>query len=121
VIGGTGVGLQARVGVSFRVSGQPDLILEFVVDTGFDGALTLPSAAVGAMNLPFLEERTANLADGSHVRIDVHQATIVWDSREIDVAILTTGQRPLLGTALLDGYNLNANFEDNGTVTLSRL
>jgi predicted aspartyl protease len=35
VIHGRIVGLQARVAVTFRRAGQPDLAIEFVVDTGF--------------------------------------------------------------------------------------
>jgi clan AA aspartic protease len=121
VIRGSVVGLQARVNVIFRIPGRPDVTLEFVVDTGFDGALTLPSIAAGALCLPFLEERSASLADGSHIPLDVYRATIVWDGQEVDVAVLATGPRPLLGTALIDGYNLNADFEDNGAVTITRV
>jgi clan AA aspartic protease len=121
LIHGNVAGLQARVGVVFRLRNQPDLTIEFVVDTGFEGALTLPHRAVAALGLPFLEVRFANLADDSHAQVDIHQATIVWDGQEVDVAVLAMGTRPLLGTALLDGFNLSADFEDNGTVTVTRL
>ena len=40
--------------VTFRLASQPDLAIEFVVDTGFTGFLTLPPAAVSAMRLPYL-------------------------------------------------------------------
>ena len=118
---GVVIGLEVRIKVVFRRPGQPDLAVEFVVDTGFAGALTLPAAAVAAMGLPFYQIMFANLADDSHVQANIHQATIVWDGREIDVAVLAMGQRPLLGTALLDGYNLNADFEDNGAVSVTLL
>jgi predicted aspartyl protease len=49
VIRGQVVELQARIGVIFRLPGQPDLEIECVVDTGFEGALTLPPAAVSAL------------------------------------------------------------------------
>lgn len=87
----------------------------------FEGALTLPAAAVSALGLPYLIDIAANLADDSSSQVAVHQATILWDGREVDVAVLAMGKRPLLGTALLDGYNLNADFEDNGTVAVTRL
>jgi clan AA aspartic protease len=121
MIQGTVVGLQMRIKVVFRLPNLPDMEIEFVIDTGFQGALTLPVPAVAAMGLPFYEAVTANLADDSHVAVDVHKATILWDSRELQVAVLAMGQRPLLGTALLDGFNLSADFADDGPVTVVRL
>jgi clan AA aspartic protease len=121
VILGNVVGLQVQVGVIFRLPNRPDLEIEFVVDTGFAGALTLPPAAVAALGLPFREDISANLADDTYAIVAVHRATILWDGRDITVAVLAMGKRPLLGTALLDGFNLNADFADNGAVTLRRL
>lgn len=43
---------KAIVPVIFRLPQQPDFSLSFVVDTGFNGYLTLPAQAVSAMNLP---------------------------------------------------------------------
>lgn len=111
-------GLQARVDVIFRLTGQPDLQIECVIDTGFEGALTLPPAAVAALGLPYLTELTANLADNTSIRTDVHLATIVWDGVEREVAVLALGERPLLGTALLDGYRLEVTFTDGGAVQI---
>jgi clan AA aspartic protease len=121
VIQGTVVGLQLLVGVVFRLPHQPDLRIEFVVDTGFEGALTLPPAAVAALGLSSLGQADANLADDSYTKLAVHQATVVWDGREVGVAVLAMGRRPLVGTALLDGFNLNADFADNGAIALRRL
>lgn len=113
--------LQGRVNVTFRQSGHPDLQLECVVDTGFEGALTLPASAVAALRLPYLTELTANLADNTSVRTDVHVATIVWAGVERDVAVLALGQRPLLGTALMDGYHLGIDFAEGGKITIEPL
>jgi clan AA aspartic protease len=118
---GVVVELQAQIEVVFRLPTQPDLTIEFVVDTGFAGALTLPPVAVAALGLPFSQIMPTNLADDSHIQANIHEATILWDGHEVDVAVLAMGKRPLLGTALLDGYNLNADFEDNGAVTVTRL
>jgi predicted aspartyl protease len=62
---------------------------------------------------------SANLANDSSIRTDVHIATIVWKNRELDVAVLAMGSRPLLGTALLNGNRLIADFRDNGLVTIN--
>jgi clan AA aspartic protease len=107
--------------VTFRFLHQPDITLDFVVDTGFTGSLTLPPAAVAAMGLPLYTVREVNLADDSRVEVAVHVATIVWDRVERMVFILATGTRPLLGTELLDGNELVAQFAEGGLVTVKTL
>ena len=107
--------------IMFRLPVLPDVTLEFVVDTGFTGLLTLPPDAVTAMGLPFLHRIPAQLADGSFVELAIHSATIVWKGIETEASVLATGERPLLGTALLDGNELVAQFREEGLVTLDDL
>jgi clan AA aspartic protease len=114
-------GLRLHVEILFRLTGQPDLEIDFVIDTGFQGALTLPTADVATLQLPLLTRFSVRLADGSIVWVPVHQATILRDRQDTDVAVFAMGLRPLLGTALLDGFNLNADFTDGGAVSLQRL
>lgn len=118
MIRGQVVGHEAQVGVVLRLPGQPDLAITFVVDTGFEGALSLPPAAIATLGLPYFTRLDANLADDSSVRTDVHAATILWNGMEIDVAVLAMGRRPLLGTSLLFKKRLGIDFEDNGPVTI---
>jgi predicted aspartyl protease len=68
---------QALLDVIFRFPGRPDLAIEFVIDTGFAGHLTLPPMAVRTLQLPFRWEITANLADDSVIPVNLHRATIV--------------------------------------------
>ncbi len=74
----------------FRLSNQPDIEIEFVIDTGFEGALTLPPKAVAALGLPYYQEIDANLANDSSVSVDVYKASIVWNGKECNVAVLAT-------------------------------
>lgn len=113
--------LEALVSVNFRLPPDSDLQIGCVVDTGFAGALTLPPAAVAGMGLPYLTEITANLANNTDVRTDVHLARIVWDSAECEVAVLALGERPLLGTELLRGRRFAADFEEDGPVVIEAL
>ena len=114
--------LHALLPITFPLpDNQPDIALEFVVDTGFTGSLTLPPAAVAAMGLPLVHNRAVNLADDSAVLVSVHEAAIVWNGVEHQVLILATGSRPLLGTALLDGQELVVQFRDGGLVTVDDL
>lgn len=113
--------LQALVSIRFRLKDRPDIEIEFVVDTGFEGALTLPPAAVVALDLPFSHEMAANLANDVSVRTDVHTATIELDGRERDVLVLAIGRRPLLGTALLAGKEFVAQFIPDGLVRVEEV
>ena len=114
-------GRHALLPITFRRPNQPDLTIEFVVDTGFTYYLTLPPAAVAALGLPFLHRTAADLADDSTVEMAVHTATIVWNGAEQTVRVLATGRRPLLGTALLDGQELVAQSREGGLVTVDDL
>lgn len=114
-------GLYALINVVLRIAGLPDVEIEFVIDTGFAGFLTLPPAAVKALQLPYVRRLVANLADGSAIQTDVHAATIVWEGREIDVEVLATGRQPLLGTLMLRNHNLNVDFVDGGAVRVDTL
>jgi clan AA aspartic protease len=113
--------LQARVGVVFRIPNRPPVEIEFVVDTGFEGALTLPPEAVAALELPFLQEMNANLANDLTFKTDAYIATIHWNGADIQAVVLAMGRRPLLGTALLEGRHLGVDFADSGLVSIDRL
>ncbi len=121
MIQGTVVDLQIKVGVPFCLPGQPNLEIKFVVDTGFVGELTLPINAVAILQLPFIQEIEANLADNQNVRIAAHAASIIWDGEVRNVTVLAMGVRPLLGTTLLRNYRLLAEFVDGYSVSLTKL
>ena len=107
--------------VIFRLPGQPDFSLNFVIDTGFNGYLTLPVQAVSAMNLPLYSSTPIKLADGSEALSAIHLATVVWDDVEKVVLVLASGYKPLLGTAMMEKYHLEIDFEDNGLVSLEKI
>ena len=111
----------ALVSVTFRLEGRPDLAIECVIDTGFTDALCLPVAAVTALGLPYQYDFPASLANGDRVLLPVYEATIVWEGVERRVHLLATGERPLLGTALLDGAELIIQFTETGLVTVKPL
>lgn len=50
--------------------------VEAVLDTGFNGFLTLASSEVQALELPLAGSRRAILADGSIVALNVHLARV---------------------------------------------
>jgi clan AA aspartic protease len=107
--------------INFCLMNDTDLIINCVVDTGFNDYLTLPPQAVAAMELPFNSTTIARLADGRKYSIPIHLARIRWNNCEEVVPVLATGIKPLLGTALLQGFRLIVEFSDDGLVRLEKL
>jgi predicted aspartyl protease len=52
------------------------------------------------------------------IYVDVHLATVLWNGREREIAVLALGQRPLVGTTLLAEHRLSIDFVDRGTVLI---
>jgi clan AA aspartic protease len=121
VIHGTVVDLQARINVRLLTEGRSDIAVECVVDTGFEGALTLPPDLVADLKLPYLTRISANLADDSSVKTKLHLATILWHGVEREVIVLAMGRRPLLGTALIEDYHLSVDFHEGGSVIIDKI
>ena len=109
---------QALIPITYRLPGQPDLIIEHVVDTGFTGQLTLPASAVATMGLPFDRLEGILLANDSSEQVSFHLATIVWEGQEFVAEVIATGIRPLFGTELMDRKELVIQFDNEGLMTL---
>ncbi len=110
------IGLHALLPITFFLSENRSIAIEFVVDTGFTDQLTLPLDAVATLGLPLLSRVPADLADGSTVEMSMHEATILWDGTKTQVRVLAAGRRPLLGTALLENFDLLVQFREGGRV-----
>jgi clan AA aspartic protease len=118
---GTVTDLQGRVEVVLRLADRGDRALECILDTGFQGELALPSATVASLGLSPGGWVWAKLADDSHASVPIFSALILWDDQEVGVTVMAMGSRPLLGTELLQGFNLSADFEEDGQLALTPL
>jgi clan AA aspartic protease len=92
-------------------------IIEFTIDTGYQGTLTLSEADCLALQLPFIRQSRHFLADGSEIFLSVYILTVEWNGAERDVEILALGEEPLLGAMMLDAYKLCLDFGNN-TLTI---
>ena len=63
-------------------------IIDAVIDTGFNGFLTLPFSIITALDLSWNASDIVTLGDGSETFFDLYSVTVLWDGqyREIDVA-----------------------------------
>ena len=106
--------------VSFSLHGpaRQTREIEAVIDTGYNGFLTLPAATVAELQLPFLGPSRATLANGAVEIFNVHDATVLWDGQLRDIEADATGSTPLVGMLLLDGHDLNIQVRDGGRVVI---
>jgi clan AA aspartic protease len=95
--------------------------IEAVIDTGFDGALSLPLADITALGLPWRRRGRALLADGTESVFDIYEATVVWDGRPRRVAVDAADIAPLVGMRLLRGYELTIQAVVGGQVRITAL
>ena len=104
------------VSIKFLLPIGSEVDIEFVVDTGFAGTLTLPLQAIQAMGLPYLEHHPVVLADGIGQEIPVFQASIVWNGKPLQVPVLAMGRQPLLGALMMSDRELSILFREGGKV-----
>jgi clan AA aspartic protease len=80
--------------------------VEAVLDTGFNGSLTLPPATISQLGLPYRSRTSAVLADGTVGRLNAHAATVIWDGVVRSITIEALDTNPLLGMSLLVNFDL---------------
>ena len=92
----------------------------FVMDTGFNGDLTLSSKIIGDLSLLYLCTDTVTLADGSQTQIPLYQAVIDWDGQQRNVLVFEAEGSFLLGTNLLFNHDVFTRFVPGGVVQIQR-
>ncbi|MFO0808885.1 MAG: hypothetical protein U0746_09700 [Gemmataceae bacterium] len=95
--------------------------VEAVVDSGYTGWLTLPPATVAALGLRWQSFGRGVLADGSVSTFDVYRTKVDWDGRRRQVFVDEFDATPLVGMAMLRGYEFNMKVRPRGRVTIERL
>ncbi|HEX6370458.1 MAG TPA: hypothetical protein VF006_16165 [Longimicrobium sp.] len=95
--------------------------VDFKVDTGFDGALTLHSAVVAALGLPRRGTQDVVLADGTLIRCAVYDGLVEWAGVPRSVRIQVADSVSLLGMALLAEHQVRIDVVDGGLVRITPL
>jgi clan AA aspartic protease len=95
--------------------------LDPVLDTGFTGYLTLPTALIASLGLVWLGRGQAVLADGSVGLFDVYRATVLWDGQPRTVEVDAVDGVPLLGMALLQRHEVRIEVVVGGGVSIVAL
>ena len=112
---------EAIVSISVRGPLGDRTEVDALVDTGFDGWISLPSRVVNLLKLPWRRRGRAALADGSEHIFDIHEAAVEWDGRLRRVPVDAVESIPMLGMALLQDQKLCVEVRPGGSVTIERL
>ncbi|MGE0128017.1 MAG: clan AA aspartic protease [Blastocatellales bacterium] len=89
--------LEATIEVEVSGAQPPWRRAEAVIDSGFNGYLTLPSHLITLLKLPYAGNRYAILGDGSDVTLDAYFATVSWHGQYREVVALQGEGAPLVG------------------------
>lgn len=108
-----------RLGVRGTQGNEQEI--EAIIDTGFNGSLSLPSKLISILDLPFRRRGRALLADGGESIFDIYEGLVIWDGVPRRVAVDSAETDPLVGMGLLYGSELNIKVIDGGSVLINRL
>lgn len=109
-----------RVSLSLPGRSGPVLV-EFIVDTGFEGDLSLPYSLIPHLEASFSLERDLRLANGLIQKQRAYHITLEWNNEERVAEIIVLENDPLLGAVLLDGMHVSLDMTDGGDVQIEPL
>src|SRR5687767_8983077 len=102
--------------VNDRLEGVVELVLigsacrrriRVVIDTGFNGALSLESSIIQELQLTANGTREGTLADGSVIEFDAYLGAVEWHTGERVLTVLESAGGNLLGMELLEDSRLS--------------
>jgi clan AA aspartic protease len=112
---------QALIRLTVRGPEGQEQEIDAVIDTGFDGILTLPPALIATLGLVWRRRGRALLADGSESLFDIYETIIIWDGEPRRIAVDEADIDPLVGMSLFCGYELIVQAIQGGTVIIQPL
>ena len=107
--------------LSVRGSDETVYPQDAIVDTGFNGWLSLPPDLIAQLNLRWKRRGRAMLGDGSECVFNVYEAIVIWDGELLTIPVDEADSAPLIGMSLMEGYQLRVQVFEGGTVELSKI
>ena len=101
-------------------AGKPTDI-DVVMDTGFNGYMTLPLTTIHQHGLTLDGTRAVILGDGTQTMLDIYRGTLLWMGQRYTVQALAAEGGALIGMALLYGCDVTLQVLDGGLVTVTRI
>ena len=95
--------------------------VEFIVDTAFDGELTLPPSLIRRIEARFDAARYVMMADLSTKLRDHYEVILSWMEDLRPAEVIEVEGRPLIGTGLMQGNLVQIEMEEGGSVDIQAL
>lgn len=121
ITGVVNASLDAMVRVTVRDANRNTHDIDALVDTGFNGSLTLPIQLIEALRLQWCTRATITLANGTEDEVDVYAATVVWNGVPRRILVEATDTEALLGMRLLLRHSLRIDVVDGGIVSIEAM
>ena len=94
--------------------------MEALLDSGFNGTVSLPEDEVEKLGLPLVSERSVTLADGNDARVKVHVGNVRFAARWYRCPVLATGDVPTIGMHLMQGMKVCFEASEGGAIEIER-
>lgn len=111
-------GREIEIAIDVVDKKQALLTVEAVVDTGFNGYLTLPKGLLSQLRASRVGTRRVELGDGNLVDLDVYLVDVEWFGRRTDVLALNSDSKPLVGMSMLWGSKVMFEAVEGGEVRI---
>lgn len=92
-----------------------------IVDTGFNGWLSLSPDLIDRLNLKWKRRGRAILGDGSECVFNIYEAVVLWDGVYLTIPIDEADSEPLVGMSFMEGYQLMVEVFEGGKVELCKV
>jgi clan AA aspartic protease len=106
--------------LSIRRSDGQIFTQDAIVDTGFNGWLSLPPDLITQLNLRWKRRGRAMLGDGSECIFNIYEAVVIWDGTLLTIPVDEADSEPLVGMSLMEGYQLTIQVSEGGQVELRK-
>jgi clan AA aspartic protease len=121
ILGVVNIRREATIRLPVRDTTGREHEIEAILDTGFNGSLTLPPAIVNTLGLPWRTRSLVMLANGAEELCDIYAATVIWEGRLRDILVEEAETDPLVGMALLYGHDVRMQVVEGGNVVIEAL
>jgi|SRR5215831_1505566 len=109
---------EARIKITVDSPAGYEFMTEAIIDTGFNGFLTLRPEQISRLGLPRIGRGRALLANGSQAVFHIYEVRVQWNEQFLTVEVDAADSEPLVGMALLEGNDLDIEVRDGGRVMI---
>jgi len=113
--------LEAAVHLQVRGPSGREQDIEAVIDTGFNGFLTVSSALARRLGLLRIGRSRVRLASGQEEVLDLYEIEVLWDGQWRTVETDAAETDALVGMSLAYGYSVYVEVIESGRVVIEPL